>query len=39
VFLSVWGNHGPTIVFKVDGPRRIYGWSEDKARKVSVPET
>jgi DNA-binding IclR family transcriptional regulator len=23
VFLSVWGNHGPTIVFKVDGPRRI----------------
>jgi len=22
VFLSVWGNHGPTIVFKVDGPRR-----------------
>ena len=23
VFLSVWGNRGPTIVFKVDGPRRI----------------
>jgi DNA-binding IclR family transcriptional regulator len=23
VFLSVWGNHGPTIVFKVDGPPRI----------------
>lgn len=23
VFLSVWGNHGPTIVFKIDGPRRI----------------
>ena len=23
VFLSVWGNHGPTIVFKVDGTRRI----------------
>jgi DNA-binding IclR family transcriptional regulator len=23
VFLSVWGNQGPTIVFKVDGPRRI----------------
>jgi DNA-binding IclR family transcriptional regulator len=21
LFLSVWGNHGPTIVFKVDGPR------------------
>jgi DNA-binding IclR family transcriptional regulator len=21
VFLSVWGNHGPTIVFKMDGPR------------------
>jgi DNA-binding IclR family transcriptional regulator len=23
VFLSVWGNRGPTIVCKVDGPRRI----------------
>jgi DNA-binding IclR family transcriptional regulator len=23
VFLSVWGNQGPTIVFKVDGPRHI----------------
>lgn len=23
VFLSVWGNHGPTIVLKIDGPRRI----------------
>ena len=23
VFLSVWGNRGPTFVFKVDGPRRI----------------
>jgi DNA-binding IclR family transcriptional regulator len=23
VFLSVWGNRGPTIVFKIDGPRRI----------------
>jgi DNA-binding IclR family transcriptional regulator len=23
VFLSVWGNHGPAIVCKIDGPRRI----------------
>lgn len=23
VFLSVWGNRGPTIVCKVDGPRRL----------------